>query len=81
MTATHFQSNIPSAKAQPTETERQEAQRLYEAGNAERKQGHWAEAQNLYEQAAALDSSSPAVAARQMLADIMAFRCKDYYNP
>lgn len=58
-----------------------EAQRLYEAGNAERKLGHWASAQNLYEQASQLDSTSPAAAAREMLADIMAYRCRDYYNP
>ena len=58
-----------------------QAEMLYQQGNAARKQGQWAEAQNLYEQAAALDPSSPAVAARQMLADIMDFRCNDYYNP
>lgn len=66
---------------QTTESDKQEALRLYEEGCAERKLGHWAAAQNLFEQAAALDASSPAVAAREMLADIMAYRCKDYYNP
>lgn len=57
------------------------AEALYQQGNTARKQGRWAEAQNLYEQAAALDPQSPAVAARQMLVDIMDFRCNDYYNP
>lgn len=69
------------ASHQISDSDKHEALRLYETGCAERKLGHWAEAQNLFEQAAALDASSPAVAAREMLADIMAFRCKDYYNP
>ena len=29
----------------------------------------------------ALDPESPAVAAKEMLDDIMNFYCKDYYNP
>lgn len=57
------------------------ANALYEQGNALRKQQRWAEAMNAYEQAAALDPASPAVHARQMLLQIMDFRCKDYYNP
>lgn len=61
--------------------QKREAQRLYEAGNAERQLGHWPEAHHLYEQAVALDAASPAATALQMLAAIFDFRCKDYYNP
>ncbi|MCR5781059.1 MAG: tetratricopeptide repeat protein [Bacteroidaceae bacterium] len=64
-----------------TEQQKREAQRLYEEGNVCRKSQKWAEAQNLYEQAAALDPTSPAVAAREMLHQIMEYRCKEYYNP
>ena len=64
-----------------TDSDRQQAARLYEHGNALRKQQLWAEALNAYEQAAALDPDSPALHARQMLMDIMEFYCKDLYNP
>lgn len=62
-------------------THQEEAQQLYLQGNAHRKNQRWAEAMNAYERAAALDPDSPAVAARQMLAAIMDYRCNDYYNP
>ncbi len=68
-------------KATISESDRQQAALLYEEGNAQRKQQHWAEALNAYEQAAALDPESPAVAARKMLVDIMEYYCKEYYNP
>ena len=58
-----------------------EAVALYEKGNALRRQQLWSEAMNAYDEAARLDPQSPAVAARQMLAEIMEFYCKDYYNP
>jgi len=61
--------------------QRQQAATLYEQGNAYRKNGQWADALNAYEQAAALDPESPAATARQMLVDIMEYRCNDYYNP
>ena len=64
-----------------SEQQRAKAAELYEQGNAFRKNGQWADALNAYEQAAALDADSPAVTARQMLTDIMEFRCNDYYNP
>jgi hypothetical protein len=41
----------------------------------------WHEAINNYIQAIALDPDSPAVEAKRMLDDIMAFYCKDMYNP
>lgn len=61
--------------------EKLQAEALYRRGNELRKQQQWADAINAYEQAAALDPQSPAVAAKQMLNDILAFRCNDYYNP
>lgn len=59
----------------------EEAQRLYLQGNAYRKQQMWDKALNAYEQAAALDPNSPAVHARQMLIQIMEYRCKAMFNP
>ena len=61
------------------------AQEWYEQGNAFRKESKWHEAINCYiqaiAQAIALDPDSPAVEAKRMLDDIMAFYCKDMYNP
>ena len=57
------------------------AQKWYEKGNEARKQGLWHEAINNYIQAIELDPDSPAVEAKRMLDDIMAFYCKDMYNP
>ena len=53
------------------------AQEYYERGNAFRKQSLWHEAINCYIEAIKLDPDSPAVEAKQMLDDIMAFYCKD----
>ena len=64
-----------------TEATRAQAQAYYIQGNAYRKQQQWAEALNAYEAAAALDPESPAVAAREMLMNIMNYYCKEYYNP
>lgn len=57
------------------------AQEYYLQGNAYRKQGLWHEAINCYIQAAELDPDSPAVEAKRMLDDILAFYHKDMYNP
>lgn len=57
------------------------AQEFYEQGNALRRQGKWHEAINCYIQAAELDAESPAVEAKRMLDDIMAYYNKDMYNP
>ena len=53
----------------------------YQQGNAFRKQSQWHEAINCYIEAIKLDPDSPAVEAKRMLDDIMAFYCKDMYNP
>ena len=53
------------------------AEDYYQLGNEARKQGLWHEAI----QAIELDPDSPAVEAKRMLDDIMAFYCKDMYNP
>ena len=57
------------------------AEEWYQKGNEARKQGLWHEAINCYIKAAELDPDSPAVEAKRMLDDIMAFYCKDMYNP
>lgn len=57
------------------------AQEWYEKGNAFRKESKWHEAINCYIKAIELDPDSPAVEAKRMLDDIMAFYCKDMYNP
>ncbi len=57
------------------------AQDYYEQGNACRRQGHWQAAINNYLQALELDPDSPAVAAKQMLDDILNYYHKDAYNP
>ena len=57
------------------------AQDWYEQGNALRKQGQFGEAINCYIQATELDPDSPAVEAKRMLDDIMAYYNKDNYNP
>jgi outer membrane protein assembly factor BamD (BamD/ComL family) len=57
------------------------AQEWYEQGNALRKQGQFGEAINCYIQATELDPDSPAVEAKRMLDDIMAYYNKDNYNP
>ncbi len=57
------------------------AEEYYQKGNEYRKQGLWHEAINCYIQAIELDPDSPAVEAKRMLDDIMAYYCKDMYNP
>ena len=57
------------------------AEEYYQEGNAWRKQGDFKRALDSYMEAIALDPESPAVAAKEMLDDIMSFYCKDYYNP
>ena len=57
------------------------AEEYYQQGSAWRKQGDFKRALDSYMEAIALDPESPAVAAKEMLDDIMNFYCKDYYNP
>ncbi len=57
------------------------AEEWYQKGNEARKQSQWHEAINCYIQAIELDSDSPAVEAKRMLEDIMAYYNKDMYNP
>ena len=57
------------------------AEEWYQQGNEARKHGEFHEAINCYIQASELDPESPAVEAKRMLDDIMAFYCKDMYNP
>ncbi len=57
------------------------AEEWYQKGNEARKQSQWHEAINCYIQAIELDPESPAVEAKRMLEDIMAYYHKDMYNP
>lgn len=57
------------------------AEEYYQQGNAWLKKGDFKRALDSYMEAIALDPESPAVAAKEMLDDIMNFYCKDYYNP
>lgn len=57
------------------------AEEYYRKGNEFRKQGNWQEALNCYMEAIELDPNSPAVEAKRMLDDILAYYCKDMYNP
>ena len=57
------------------------AEEWYQKGNEARKLSQWHEAINCYIRAIELDPDSPAVEAKHMLDDIMAFYCKDMYNP
>lgn len=57
------------------------AEEYYQLGNDLRRRGDYQGATNAYLEAIALDPDSPAVHARQMLADIMNYYNKDAYNP
>lgn len=57
------------------------AEDYYKLGNEHRRKGDWKHALDCYLEAIALDPNSPAVEAKQMLDDILAYRCKDMYNP
>ena len=57
------------------------AEEYYLKGNEYRKQSQWHKAINCYIKAIELDPDRPAVEAKRMLDDIMAFYCKDMYNP
>lgn len=56
-------------------------QLYYLLGNAYRKLGDFAQAMNCYLEAMAVNPDSPAKEAHRMLADIIEFYHKDYYNP
>ena len=57
------------------------AEEWYQKGNEARKKSQWHEAINCYIRAIELDPESPAVEAKRMLEDIMAYYHKDMYNP
>ena len=57
------------------------AEEYYLQGNEYRRQGNYKEALNSYIRAIELDPDSPAVHAKEMLDSILAYYCKDYYNP
>ena len=57
------------------------AEAYYVLGNEYRRKGDWKHAIDNYLEAIALDPKSPAVEAKRMLDDILAYYCKDMYNP
>lgn len=57
------------------------AQDLSQSAAEARAKGRWAEAINLYEQAAKLEPDGPAKAQADMLKQILDYRCKAIYNP
>ena len=57
------------------------AEDYYLCGNEARRKGLWHEAINYYIRAIELDPESPALEAKGMLEDILAFYHKDAYNP
>ena len=57
------------------------AEEYYVLGNEYRRKGDWKHAIENYLEAIALDPKSPAVEAKRMLDDILAYYCKDMYNP
>ncbi len=57
------------------------AEEYYHKGNEYRRKGDWKHALDNYLEAIALDPESPAVEAKRMIDDILAYYCKDMYNP
>ena len=53
----------------------------YLTGNKFRQENKWEKALACYAEAIALDKDSPACHAREMLLNILNYRCKDLYNP
>lgn len=53
----------------------------YMMGNTYAKEHNWAKAMECYTRATELKADSPAREALVMLQDIMAFYCRDMYNP
>lgn len=54
---------------------------FYRRGNDFRRQGDWQHALECYAEAVALNPQSPAGKAREMLLNILNYRCKAIYNP
>ncbi len=53
----------------------------YRQGNEYRRQGNWQKAIECYAEAVAINPDSPAGKAREMLLNILGYRCKALYNP
>jgi hypothetical protein len=58
-----------------------DSKEYYEQGNKYRKEGNWQMALECYSEAIEQDPNSPAVAAKEMLNNILNYYCKDLYNP
>lgn len=53
----------------------------YEKGNEYRKQNNWKMALESYSEAIAINPGSPAVQAKEMILNILNYRCKEMLNP
>ncbi|MBQ7572067.1 MAG: tetratricopeptide repeat protein [Bacteroidaceae bacterium] len=62
-------------------TDQEQAEALYQQGNQYRKQSDWQHALECYHRAIELDPSSPAVKAKEMVDNILAYYCKAMFNP
>ena len=58
-----------------------QAEELYLQGNQYRQQSDWQHALECYNHAIELDPNSPAVKAKEMLMNILNYRCKEMFNP
>ena len=54
---------------------------FFRLGNEYRRQNNWKMALESYSEAIERNPNSPAVQAKEMLIDILNFRCKDLLNP
>jgi len=57
------------------------SEELYQQGNQYRQQSDWKHALECYNHAIELDPNSPAVKAKEMLMNILNYRCKEMFNP
>lgn len=57
------------------------AQAWYELGNAFRQHTDWQHALECYNHSAEMEPAGPASKAREMLMNILEYRCRDIYNP
>ena len=57
------------------------SEELYQQGNQYRQQNDWKHALEYYNEAIELNPESPARNAREMLLNILNYRCKEMFNP
>lgn len=68
------------AETNITDRQRQ-AEEFYQQGNEYRKRSDWKHTLECYNQAIELDPDSPARKAKEMVENILAYYCKEMFNP